>query len=153
MAYVYRFLDTAQNIIYVGRTININNRIKSHFARGHLPRECYDSVKVVEYMEVNTEADSILVEQYFINKYHPKYNKQGKCKSEQTVRLDIQEKWKRYKVFNPKIKVKEKSVGEVRSTKDQVEVKSKPKWEILTLEVGTYSFLAYTFIKILFYFL
>lgn len=144
MAYVYRFLDTAQNIIYVGRTININNRIKSHFARGHLPRECYDSVKVVEYMEVNTEADSILVEQYFINKYHPKYNKQGKCKSEQTVRLDIQEKWKRYKVFNPKIKIE---------SKEKQEVEHINKWGMWMLEISVWSLLAYTFIKILFYFL
>ena len=144
MAYVYRFLDTAQNIIYVGRTININNRIKSHFARGHLPRECYDSVKVVEYMEVNTEADSILVEQYFINKYHPKYNKQGKCNSEQTVRLDIQEKWKRYKVFNPKIKIE---------SKEKQEVEHINKWGMWMLEISVWSLLAYTFIKILFYFL
>lgn len=141
MAYVYRFLDTAKNVIYIGKTINIDKRIKEHFTRGHLSKECYDSVKAVEYIKVNTEADSLLAEQYFINKYHPKYNKVGKCKGEQTVRLDIEEKWKIYKIFNPKIKINEKSIKEAKN-------KPKPKWE-LTLEVGTYSLLAYTIVRLL----
>lgn len=140
MAYVYRFLDTAQNIIYVGKTINIDKRIKDHFTRGHLPKECYDSVKAVEYIKVNTEADSLLVEQYFINKYHPKYNKQGKCKGEQTVKLDIEEKWKRYKTLNPKIKV---------DVKAKQEFKQMPKWKMLSLEIATWMLLAYTIIKLL----
>lgn len=139
MAYVYRFLDTAYNTIYVGKTVNIDRRIKDHFTRGHLARECYDSVKVIEYIKVNTEADSLLVEQYFINKYHPRYNKQGKCKGEQTVKIDIEEKWKRYKMLNPKIK------AEVKSK----EIKRIAKWKIMLLEVSIWVLLAYTIIKLL----
>ena len=32
MAYVYRFIDGKGNIIYVGKTVNINNRIQQHFS-------------------------------------------------------------------------------------------------------------------------
>ena len=40
--YVYRFIDTTGKVIYIGKTINIHNRIKQHFRAGHLPIECYN---------------------------------------------------------------------------------------------------------------
>ena len=45
--YVYKFSDFNNNVIYVGKTNNIYNRMKQHFeGNGHLPMECYSSVKI-----------------------------------------------------------------------------------------------------------
>ena len=42
MAYVYRFLDSKGDIIYVGKTVNIDLRMQQHFGdKGHLSKECY----------------------------------------------------------------------------------------------------------------
>ena len=43
MAYVYRFIDGKGNIIYVGKTVNINSRMQQHFSNGHLDKQCYNS--------------------------------------------------------------------------------------------------------------
>lgn len=73
--YVYRFLNSNEKIIYVGRTVNFNNRMKQHFGdSGHLPKECYDSVRKIEYLELNHPIDMIIYELYYISKYRPKYN-------------------------------------------------------------------------------
>ena len=41
MYYVYRFLDKDNEIIYVGKTYNLETRLKTHFGKkGHLPEEC-----------------------------------------------------------------------------------------------------------------
>ena len=40
MAYVYRFKDINDNIIYVGKTAQtLDKRIMQHFTKGHLPKD------------------------------------------------------------------------------------------------------------------
>lgn len=74
--YVYRFLNQQNQVIYVGRTNNIIRRIRQqHFGKnGHLPKECYNETKTVEYAKVASQNDAILYELYYIEKYHPIYN-------------------------------------------------------------------------------
>ena len=53
---------------------------------------------VQSILKFKTDADSLLVETYLINKYRPQYNKANKSKYEgQTIKLDIKEDWKLYK--------------------------------------------------------
>ena len=73
MAYVYRFLDSKGNIIYIGKTVNMDNRMQSHFTKGHLPKECYNAVCRIEYQKHKTESDALIMETYYITKYSPKY--------------------------------------------------------------------------------
>ena len=41
MAYTYRFIDTNNNVIYVGYTAQrLNDRMNQHFTKGHYP-QCY----------------------------------------------------------------------------------------------------------------
>ena len=80
MSYVYRFLDTRGKVIYIGKTINIHNRMKQHFKGGHLPLECYKSVSRIEYQKYRTESDSLIMETYYITKYNPKYNQLQKSR-------------------------------------------------------------------------
>ena len=72
--YVYRFLDINDNVIYIGRTKNISNRINGHISSGHLPNECYTSIEKIEYIELETFADMCIYEIYYINEYFPLYN-------------------------------------------------------------------------------
>lgn len=100
MAYVYRFLDGKGNIIYVGKTVNMDNRMQNHFNKGHLPKECYNSVAKIEYQKYKTESDSLIMETYYITKYSPKYNKLGQSRDVPTITFD-EKNWKTYKEFKP----------------------------------------------------
>ena len=100
MAYVYRFLDSKGNIIYIGKTVNMDNRMQSHFTKGHLPKECYNSVAKIEYQKYKTESDALIMETYYITKYSPKYNKLGQSRDVPTITFD-EKNWKIYKEFKP----------------------------------------------------
>ena len=101
MSYVYRFIDGKGNIIYVGKTVNINNRMQQHFSdKGHLPKECYNSVAKIEYQKYKTESDSLIMETYYITKYSPKYNKLQQSRDLPTIEFD-EGSWRTYKQFKP----------------------------------------------------
>ena len=100
MAYVYRFIDTTGKVIYIGKTINIHNRMKQHFRGGHLPLECYKSVSRIEYQKYRTESDSLIMETYYITKYNPKYNPLQKSRDIPCIKFD-EKKWRIYKELQP----------------------------------------------------
>ncbi|WGX77398.1 nucleotide excision repair endonuclease (plasmid) [Paraclostridium bifermentans] len=105
-SYIYRFLDANEKIIYVGKTNNLDRRYTQHFSKkGHLPRDCYNSVWKIEYIKTDTELNALLLETYYINKYRPQYNKLNKtykATSTENVNLkEIKDNWKVYKIVNP----------------------------------------------------
>lgn len=100
MSYVYRFVDGKGNIIYVGKTVNINLRMQQHFSNGHLPKECYKSVALIEYQKYKTESDSLVMETYYITKYSPKYNKLQQSRDLPTIEFN-EGSWRTYKQFKP----------------------------------------------------
>ena len=103
MSYVYRFIDEKGNIIYVGKTVNINNRMQQHFSdKGHLPKECYREVAKIECIKWATKSDAQIMEVYYINKYKPKYNKQDKRLDQLTLVLEEKE-WKTYEVLKRQV--------------------------------------------------
>lgn len=77
--YVYKFLNTNSETIYIGQTINIRERIeKQHFTKnGHLPKECYEQTESIFYAKLSTKTDMDITERYLISKYRPKYNTIG----------------------------------------------------------------------------
>ena len=102
MAYVYRFIDIEGKVIYYGKTLNMQNRMNSHFAKGHLPKECYQSVAKIEYQKYKTESDALIYETYYITKYSPKYNKLGQSRDKPTVQLEEKD-WKTYQVLKKQV--------------------------------------------------
>ena len=76
--YVYRFLDKDNNVIYIGRTNNINRRIlREHFTTNtHLAAQCYFETEKVEYVKFQNESEQVVYEASLINLERPKYNKQ-----------------------------------------------------------------------------
>lgn len=78
-AYLYRFIDANEKIIYVGKaSTNLYTRMKSHFTNGHLPKECYDRAVRIEYVKFTSKRSLATKENYLIAKYLPEYNKEGK---------------------------------------------------------------------------
>ena len=100
MSYVYRFIDGKGNIIYIGKTVNINSRMQQHFSNGHLDKQCYNSVAKIEYQKYKTESDSLIMETYYITKHSPKYNKLQQSRDLPTIQFD-EGNWRTYKQFKP----------------------------------------------------
>lgn len=106
MYYLYRFLDEDYNILYVGRTNNLENRINQHFSfNGHIEKSCYEKVKKIEYVELKSQFDMVLKEIYYINKFLPPYNKRHVYENEKSeIILDFTDNWIDYNMKNIKFK-------------------------------------------------
>ncbi len=75
---IYKFLDRQGKIIYIGKAKNLRRRVGSYFSR-----KTYDSFKSkvlvnkiheLEYIEVASEPDALLLENNMIKKHQPRYN-------------------------------------------------------------------------------
>lgn len=74
--YIYKFLNIHDDVLYVGRTANIQQRLKhQHFTKnGHLPQTCYDNTHRIHYAEVASLNEAKTYELYYIERYKPQYN-------------------------------------------------------------------------------
>ena len=75
---VYRFIDEADTILYVGKAKNLRNRVSSYFGerkdRAHRTRVMVKNAHHLEFTVVETEADALLLENTLIKKHQPRYN-------------------------------------------------------------------------------
>lgn len=116
MAFIYRFINQDNTVIYVGKTSQtLDKRIGQHFTKGHLPKECYKSIVRIEYQKYKTEADALIMETYYITKYDPKYNKLQKSRDLPSLELDINE-WKLYKQYKLTKPIKKLRFGPIQIT-------------------------------------
>ena len=100
MAYTYRFVDTDENVIYVGYTgQTMAKRISQHFTKGHLPKRCYKSIARIDYIKWDSKSDAQVMEVYYINKYHPKFNKLDKQGDRLNIKIEDEKEWKVYQVI------------------------------------------------------
>lgn len=106
MAYTYRFVDTNENVIYVGYTgQTMAKRISQHFTKGHLPKKCYKSIARIDYIKWDSKSDAQVMEVYYINKYHPKFNKLDKQGDRLNIQIEDEKEWKVYQIIKkPNIK-------------------------------------------------
>ena len=100
----YRFLDTLENVIYVGSAKNIDRRLRSHFngKQGHLGREVYNQVARVEICKCEDYPSALALEQYLINKYKPRYNSKDKAhniNSKVVANPDTYESMEKWEVY------------------------------------------------------
>ncbi len=74
---IYKFFDD-NNIIYVGKAVDIRKRVSSYFNRStqHNKKtlKLVSQIKDIEFTIVDTEADAFLLENNLIKQYQPKYN-------------------------------------------------------------------------------
>jgi len=74
---VYRMLDEAGNLLYVGKAKNIKNRVTQYTNDAHLTRRIAQMVfhtRELMVVETATEAEALLLEIQLIKSLKPKYN-------------------------------------------------------------------------------
>ena len=69
--YVYKFIDEKNNVLYVGKTVNMDARMKNHFSKkSHLAHtDLYNKVQRIEYMTCKNEFEALQKELMYINFY------------------------------------------------------------------------------------
>ena len=74
---VYRMLNSKNEILYVGKAKNINNRLKSYVSeKNHIIRteRMLSQTKKIEITTTSNESEALLLEANLIKKYKPKFN-------------------------------------------------------------------------------
>ena len=71
---VYYFLDSSNNIIYIGKSINIKKRLDQHLKNGR--KRLMSSFINLKIKKLNTELEALLLESQEIKKYKPIFNRQ-----------------------------------------------------------------------------
>ncbi len=75
---IYKFKNERGEIIYVGKAKKLRNRVKSYFNKAKdkngKTRVLVRQIEDMEYMEVESEQDALLLENNLIKEYKPKYN-------------------------------------------------------------------------------
>ena len=77
---VYKFFNSENEIIYIGKAKNIKNRVKSYLnvreAEGKRISKLKLSIKYIETIITKTESDALILEQGLISKIRPPFNVQ-----------------------------------------------------------------------------
>ena len=70
---VYMHKDSLGEVIYVGKAINLRNRVSSYFRKTSV-RAMVSNIAEFEYISCATEMEALLLECNLIKKYMPRYN-------------------------------------------------------------------------------
>lgn len=74
---VYRMLDKAGTVLYVGKARDLKRRVSSYFRRNQASlktRSLMEQVAEVEITVTHTETEALLLENNLIKQYRPRYN-------------------------------------------------------------------------------
>ena len=75
---VYKFFNSNDEIIYIGKAKNINKRVKTYFKvrkdDGKRLARLKSSIKYIETIITKTESDALILEQGLISKIRPPFN-------------------------------------------------------------------------------
>jgi excinuclease ABC subunit C len=74
---VYRMIDAAGTVIYVGKARNLKARVTSYARAGNHPARTMRMIgatAAMEFVTVRTEAEALLLEANLIKRFRPRYN-------------------------------------------------------------------------------
>ncbi|MDR2183734.1 MAG: excinuclease ABC subunit UvrC [Clostridiales bacterium] len=75
---VYLFIGSAEEIIYVGKALNLRSRVRSYYTRANLVdpkvRNIRGTTRRFEYIVTDTEVEALILECNLIKEHQPKYN-------------------------------------------------------------------------------
>ncbi len=95
--YVYR--SATGEVLYVGKAINLRNRVRSYFARSGLARKTRQMVAQIvdwEIFVVATELEALVLECNLIKKHRPRYNVRLRDdKNYPYIKVSVDEAWPR----------------------------------------------------------
>jgi excinuclease ABC subunit C len=74
---VYRMIDAAGSVVYVGKARNLKARVTSYARAGNHPARTMRMIgatAAMEFVTVRTEAEALLLEANLIKRFRPRYN-------------------------------------------------------------------------------
>ena len=75
---VYIMHDEKDAIIYVGKAVNLHNRVRSYFrkihGRGPQIEKMVQQIARFEYIVTDSELEALVLENNLIKEYSPRYN-------------------------------------------------------------------------------
>jgi len=75
---VYKFLNKDGEVIYVGKAKNLKNRVRSYFrvslGKDTKTQALVENIDDLEFIEVSTELEALILEEKLVKKFQPKYN-------------------------------------------------------------------------------
>ncbi|GIW22364.1 MAG: UvrABC system protein C [Candidatus Sericytochromatia bacterium] len=73
---VYMMIDNLNNIIYIGKAVNLKNRIKSYFQnnKDDKTKSLVENIHNIDYIITDNEIEALILESTLIKKFKPKYN-------------------------------------------------------------------------------
>src|SRR5690554_4902251 len=100
---VYLFKNNRGGVIYIGKAINLRNRVKSYFSSGHAAspktQALVKNIADVEYLLTDSEVEALILESNLIKKHQPKYNiRLTDDKSYPYLRVTLQEEYPRLEI-------------------------------------------------------
>ena len=103
----YQFKDAGGRIIYVGKAKSLRNRLNSYFqdARNLHPRtlQMLETAASVEWIEVATEVDALMLEYSLIQRHQPRFNVRLRDdKSYPFLSITLRDEWPRAMVMRGK---------------------------------------------------
>ncbi len=128
---VYLMKDEAGRVIYVGKAINLKNRIKQYFEPGRDSRATVkfltEQVATIDTIIVSNNKEALILENTLIKKHLPKYNILLKDDKTYASIMLTTDKWPRLKIvrFNKRPKDKNLYFGpytNARAAKDTLEL-------------------------------
>jgi len=104
---IYKFLDENKKILYIGKAVNLKQRVASYF-RGDLNdrpwvAKMIPMVRDIETIVTENELEALVLESALIKKYKPKYNSDLKDdKSYSWIHISTNEEFPKLKVVRNK---------------------------------------------------
>ena len=100
---VYKFLDEEGKILYIGKAINLRNRVRSYFANELTDRprikQMIPLIKDIQIVETNNDIESLVLESILIKRHKPFYNSDKKDdKSYAWIYISTKEKFPTVKI-------------------------------------------------------
>ncbi len=75
---MYRFLDSRNTVLYVGKAVDLKSRVSSYFTSpaqlGERTRLLVSQIEKIQITLVESELEALLLEAFYIKKYNPKFN-------------------------------------------------------------------------------
>jgi excinuclease ABC subunit C len=117
---IYIFRDGRDEVIYVGKALNLRNRVKSYFKQvSNLPEktaQLVERVEKIDFVITESELAALMLECQQIKKYRPHYNVLLKDdKSFPYIKVDVKNDWPTISITRKRYNDGAKYIGRVPS--------------------------------------